>query len=147
MIDYIGIVKGNLVLSFFLDPITYRVLKQSQQLQVDVNIPFGYKLSKEQIQMLNTIVIGVQFDKYRVKRAHVDIKRNILYTSYPDDRYGVKEKNVITNIHIEDRRRKKPIDFKQTGSIKVNSAQFGVRPFTKAEEMARYPLTLKPKPE
>ena len=145
--NYIGIVKGNLVLSFFLDPITYRVLKQSQQLQVDVNIPFGYKLTKEQIQMLNTIVIGVQFDKYRVKRAHVDIKRNILYTSYPDDRYGVKEKNVITNIHIEDRRRKKPIDFKQTGSIKVNSAQFGVRPFTKAEEMARYPLTLKPKPE
>ncbi len=145
--NYIGIVKGNLVLSFFLDPITYRVLKQSQQLQVDANIPFGYKLSKEQIQMLNTIVIGVQFEKYWVKRAHIDIKRNILYTSYPDDHYGVKEKNIITNIHIEDRRRKKPIDFKQTGSIKVNSAQFGMRPFTKAEEMARYPLTLKPKPE
>ncbi len=145
--NYIGIVKGNLVLSFFLDPITYRVLKQSQQLQVDANIPFGYKLSKEQIQMLNTIVIGVQFEKYWVKRAHIDIKRNILYTSYPDDHYGVKEKNIITNIHIEDRRRKKPIDFKQTGSIKVNSAQFGVRPFTKAEEMARYPLTIKPKPE
>lgn len=145
--NYIGIVKGNLVLSFFLDPITYRVLKQSQQLQVDANIPFGYKLSKEQIQMLNTIVIGVQFDKYWVKRAHIDIKRNILYTSYPDDHYGVKEKNVITNIHIEDRRRKKPIDFKQTGSIKVNDAKFGVRPFTKAEEMACYPLTLKPKPE
>lgn len=145
--NYIGIVKGKLVLTYYLDPISYSVRNVSQELVTDVNIPFGYKLTKEQIQMLNTLVIGVQFDKYWVKRAHVDIKRNILYTTYPDGKIGVKEKNIITNIHIEDRKQKKPVDFKQTGSIKVNSATFGVLPFSKAVEMGKYPLIIKPKPE
>jgi len=145
--NYIGIVKGKLVLTYYLDPISYSVKQVSQELVTDVNIPFGYKLTKEQIQMLNTIVIGVQFDKYWVKRAHVDIKRNILYAKYSSGNIGVKEKNIITNIHIEDRKRKKPIDFKQTGSIKVNSAAFGVLPYTKANEMSKYELILKPKPE
>lgn len=145
--NYIGIVKGKLVLTYYLDPITYSVRNVSQEFVTDVNIPFGYKLTKEQIQMLNTIVIGVQFDKYWVKRAHVDIKRNIIYANYSSGNIGVKEKNIITNIHIEDRKRKKPIDFKQTGSIKVNSAAFGVLPFSKAQEMSKYDLVIKPKPE
>lgn len=145
--NYIGIVKGKLVLTYYLDPITYSVRNVSQEFVTDVNIPFGYKLTKEQIQMLNTIVIGVQFDKYWVKRAHVDIKRNIIYANYSSGNIGVKEKNIITNIHIEDRKRKKPIDFKQTGSIKVNSAAFGVLPLSKAQEMSKYDLVIKPKPE
>lgn len=145
--NYLGIVKGKLVLTYYLDPISYSVRRVSQDLTTDINIPFGYKLTKEQIQMLNTLVIGgVQFEKYWVKRAHVDIQRNIIYQNTSDGGIAVKEKNVVTNIHIEDRKRKKPVDFKQTGSIKVNSVEFNATPYSKAVEMGRYPLILKPKP-
>lgn len=145
--NILGIVKGELVLNYFIHPYSYRIQKLSQSLVVDVNIPFGYKLNGEQLQMLNTLFIaGDSFEKYRVKRMHIDVKRNILYQEI-DDRVAVKEKNVITDIHAEDRKIKEPINFKQTGSIKVNSVQFEVMPFTKSQEMKQYKLDIKAKPE
>lgn len=145
--NILGIVKGELVLNYFLNPYSYRVLKLSQSLTVDLNIPFGYKLNKEQLAMLNTIMISSEetLNKYRVKKGHIDVKRNILYKPYDLDRIAVSEKNVITNIHIEDRKGKE-INFRQTGSIKVNAVTFDAKPFTSAELNAPYRLTLKPKP-
>lgn len=143
--NILGIAKGELVLNYILNPYSYRVYKLSQSLVVDLNIPFGYKLTKEQLAMLNTLIIGGDaLEKYRVKKAHIDVKRNILYIEN-SNRMVVKEKNVLTNIHIQERKGNH-INFKQTGSIKVNDVKIGVSPLTKNQIYTPYKLTLKPKP-
>jgi hypothetical protein len=139
--NYFGIVKYELVLNYILDIYSYRVKCLSQSLQVNANIPFGYKLDADQLAIINTVnFAGQEFDKYRAKYINADIKRNIIYR----EEYSQvipSEKNVITKVEMAERKHKKPITAHQTGSIKVISAQTSeVKEFTKSEISQSFPV-------
>ena len=139
--NYFGIVKYELVLNYILDIYSYRVKCLSQSLQVNANIPFGYKLDADQLAIINTVnLAGQEFDKYRAKYINADIKRNIIYR----EEYSQvipSEKNVITKIEMAERKHNKPIYVHQTGSIKVVSAQTSaVKTFTESEVKQSFPV-------
>lgn len=132
--NYFGIVKYELVLNYILDIYSYRVKRLSQSLNVKANIPFGYKLNKDQLAILNVINLsGVDMTKYRAKYVNADIKRNIIYRE-EYDQVIPSEKNIVTKVNMSERKQRKPINIHQTGSIKVVSAQTSeVKNFTSEE--------------
>lgn len=132
--NYFGIVKYELVLNYILDIYSYRVKRLSQSLNVKANIPFGYKLNKDQLAILNVINLsGVDMTKYRAKYVNADIKRNIIYKE-EYDQVIPSEKNIVTKVNMSERKQRKPINIHQTGSIKVVSAQTSeVKNFTSEE--------------
>lgn len=139
--NYFGIVKYELVLNYILDIYSYRVKSLSQSLQVNANIPFGYKLDADQLAIINTVnVAGQELDKYRAKYINADIKRNIIYREEYSQVIS-SEKNVITKVEMAERKHRKPITAHQTGSIKVISAQTSeVKAFTESDIKKSFPV-------
>lgn len=139
--NYFGIVKYELVLNYILDIYSYRVKSLSQSLQVNANIPFGYKLDSDQLAIINVVnVAGDELQKYRAKYINADIKRNIIYRE-EYDKMIPSEKNVVTKVEMFERKHNKPIYVHQTGSIKVVSAQTSqVKTFTEAEVNQSFPV-------
>lgn len=138
--NFLGILKINLELNLVLDPYTYRIKKQSQDLMVEANIPFGYKLNSDQLAILNTVVLtSNSIEKFRVKHVKANIKRNILYQTI-DNKVYVDEKNIITKVEMVDNK-DKTLHFHQTGHIHVLSASTtGVVPYTQEELSRPYEL-------
>lgn len=92
--NYLGIVKTNLQIHFYIDPVTYSIEKIAQSLEAEVHIPFGYKLSREQLDLINTIQVGIDtLDSYRARHAYADVKRNVFFREVDGNRV-VREKNL-----------------------------------------------------
>lgn len=140
--NYLGILKIELILNMVLDPYSYRIKKQSQSLIVEANIPFGYKLNKDQLAILNVInLTPIDIEKFRLKRVYADIKRNIIYEEVNNEVF-VEEKNVVTKIRMLDNKDKE-LKFHQTGLMKVLSASTsGVVPFTEQQMKQPYQLII-----
>lgn len=141
-VNFLGIVKYDLVLNLVLDSYSYRVRKQSQSLVVEADIPFGYKLNADQLAILNTVNLSSEdIEKFRLKKVHVDVKRNILYEE-KDNKVYVDEKNVITKVKMEDNKGKK-LDFHQTALMHVLSASLSeVKPYTQQQLQQSYEFML-----
>lgn len=131
--NFLGILKIKLTLNMVLDPYSYRIQKQSQDLIVEAHIPFGYKLNADQLAILNTVVLTSQsIEKFRLRHLYADVKRNILYQT-TDNKVYVEEKNIITKVKMVDNK-DNTLHFHQTGHINVLSASTtGVVPFTQEQ--------------
>ena len=99
--NYMGIVKGELQLHFYIDPVTFQINKIAQSLSGELHIPFGYKLK-------NALQFGHDtLDRYRVRHAYVDVLRNVFFRRTKDGNVVVREKNLEVRGDIIDTKRKK----------------------------------------
>lgn len=79
--DYLGIFKYEYYTHFILNSDDLSVKKFSQQAEVWIHIPFGgYKLTKDQLQMLNLLNLSDRdIELFRLRRAHATIMLNTIY--------------------------------------------------------------------
>ena len=102
-----GIVKGELQLHFYVDPITFRINKIAQSLSGELHIPFGYKLKDDELEFINALQFGHDtLDRYRVRHAYVDVLRNVFFHRV-DGNVVVREKNLEVKGDIIDTKKKK----------------------------------------
>ena len=131
--NFFGIIKLILTTNFIVDAHTYSVQKISQNAVINIKIPFGYKLSKDELAVLNVINLGGKdFEKFKVKNATINMKRNMIYRKEGTDSV-LEEKNFISNTDIEDSNGNK-FRIKNTATIKIlKEEKENVRPFSASE--------------
>ncbi len=102
--NILAMAKVKLQIYFYLDPVTYRVDKIAQSIDGSLNIPFGYKLDDEMVELINMFQLSDEMvDKYRLRRGKLSVKRNLLFEQY-DGKIVVKEKNLDLKTNMEDRK-------------------------------------------
>ena len=105
--NYMGIVKGELQLHFYIDPITFQINKIAQSLSGELHIPFGYKLKDDELEFINALQFGHDtLDHYRVRHAYVDVLRNVFFNRI-DGNVVIREKNLEVKGDIIDTKKKK----------------------------------------
>lgn len=105
--NYLGIVKGELQLHFYVDPVTFQINKIAQSLYGELHIPFGYKLKEEELDFVNALQFGHDtIDRYRVRHAYVDVLRNVFFHRV-DGNVVIREKNLEVKGDIIDTKKKK----------------------------------------
>jgi hypothetical protein len=106
--NYMGIVKGELQLHFYVDPITFQIKKIAQSLSGELHIPFGYKLKEDELEFINALQFGHDtLDRYRVRHAYVDVLRNVFFRRTTEGNVVVREKNLEVKGDIIDTKKKK----------------------------------------
>ncbi|MBO5346299.1 MAG: hypothetical protein J6A44_05295, partial [Paludibacteraceae bacterium] len=106
--NYMGIVKGELQLHFYIDPVTFQIQKIAQSLSGELHIPFGYKLKEEELEFINALQFGHDtLDRYRVRHAYVDVLRNVFFRRTPEGSVVIREKNLEVRGDIIDTKKKK----------------------------------------
>ncbi len=102
--NILGMAKLKLHIYFYLDPATYRVAKIAQSIDGELNIPFGYKLDDELVELINMFQLDDEVvKKYRLRRAKLSVKRNLLFEQY-DGKIVTKEKNIDLKTNMEDKK-------------------------------------------
>ena len=105
--NYIGIVKGELQLHFYVNSITFQINKIAQSLSGELHIPFGYKLKDDELEFFNALQFGHDtLDYYRVRHAYVDVLRNVFFHRV-DGNVVIREKNLEVQGDIIDTKKKK----------------------------------------
>ena len=105
--NYMGIVKGELQLHFYIDPVTFQISKIAQSLSGELHIPFGYKLKDEELEFINALQFGHDtLDCYRVRHAYVDVLRNVLFQRV-NGNVVIREKNLEVQGDLIDTKKKK----------------------------------------
>ena len=106
--NYMGIVKGELQLHFYVDPITFQINKIAQSLSGELHIPFGYKLKDDELEFINALQFGHDtLDRYRVRHAYIDVLRNVFFRRTSDGNVVIREKNLEVRGDIIDTKKKK----------------------------------------
>ncbi len=82
--NFLGIVKAEMKYHIIIDNYTYRIYRVSEEVNAQINIPFGYKLKEGELRWLNAISMGRQFHKFRLKKASVKVRRNVYYNTLRD---------------------------------------------------------------
>ena len=94
--NFLGIFKYEYKRHYIVDSDTYSVLRFSEQLTMAVNIPFGHKLKKEELELLNLLNMSeTDIEKFRLKKANAEIHLNTLYHRSDGHLYP-SEKNMHT---------------------------------------------------
>ena len=105
--NYMGIVKGELQLHFYIDPVSFQISKIAQSLSGELHIPFGYKLKDEELEFINALQFGHDtLDCYRVRHAYVDVLRNVLFQRV-NGNVVIREKNLEVQGDLIDTKKKK----------------------------------------
>ncbi len=105
--NYMGIVKGELQLHFYIDPVTFQINKIAQSLYGELHIPFGYKLKDDELEFINTLQFGHDtLDRYRVRHAYIEVMRNVFFRR-TDGNVVVREKNLEVRGDLVDNKKKK----------------------------------------
>jgi len=100
--NLMGVIKLTQTLVLEVRRDNYRILNLSERLKINVNIPFGYKLSEGDLQVLNSLTLGnTSFEKYRLKRLSATTTRNAIFNR-TSSRSVVREKSFIATGYIED---------------------------------------------
>ncbi len=104
--NLLGILKLKLQLFFYVEPATMAVEKIAQSLEAELHIPFGYKLSDEELEFINILQLQDEtLDKYRLRHAYLDVKRNVMFKQEAGKRV-VQEKNLRMKVTVADRKNK-----------------------------------------
>lgn len=99
--NILGIFRYEIKRHYILNSDTYSVRRFSEQGEVWINIPFGYKLNPDQVQLLNLLNMSdKEIEKFRLKKAHAIIHLNTIY-QYADDKTFTLEKNLHTKATLE----------------------------------------------
>lgn len=97
---YLGFFKMTFQRHYIVDSKTYAVRRFSEHAEVKVTIPFGIKLNKDQLQMLNLINMDEQrIEKFRLKKLRGNIDMNTIYQRQ-DGQVYMQERNMIVDAHI-----------------------------------------------
>ncbi len=131
--NYLGIFKYEFKSHFIVHSTTYSLLRFSEEINIAVNIPFGYKLKGEELQYLNLLnVSGEDITKFRIRKLRANIRMNTIY----HDVNGVlcpQEKNLSADARIIGTRKAEiPIHVRATQRVTRTQTQ-GVKPMTKAQ--------------
>ena len=97
---YLGCFKMTFQRHYIVDSETYAVRRFSEHAEVKVTIPFGIKLSSEQLQLLNLVNMNEQqIDKFRLRKMRGNIDLNTIYQR-KDGKVYILERNMISDTHI-----------------------------------------------
>lgn len=140
-----GIFTLTRKLIYAVDKQTYSVKTLSERVIIDVNIPFGYKLSPGQLTLLNVFMLdNNKLEKYRVKSLHGVTQRNNIFKREAGQLI-VEEKNFTAESYATDRNDQRiNISFKMKAkalSVKTKD----VKPYP-ASELKKYKTIGVPKP-
>lgn len=133
------------------------VLRFAERAHVELNIPFGYKVKPNEMQMLNMLNMGdKQIEKYRIRKVHADISMNTIYQQRDGHLYTL-EKNMLTDANIIGKRKerkatgrgmtesKDTIPFNIRATQRVTSLQTrDVQPMQRSQMRNRVPRTIVP---
>lgn len=127
--NYMGIVKGELQLHFYVNPVTFQINKIAQSLSGELHIPFGYKLKDDELEFINALQFGHDtLERYRVRHAYVDVLRNVFFRRTSEGNVVVREKNLEVRGDIIDTKKKK-----LTYSAEAKSIVSGIPKITKKD--------------
>ena len=134
---YLGLFQLTFTRNYILDSQTYSVLRFSEHAEFKITIPFGYKLNKDQLQVLNLLNMNdEQITKFRIKQVRAFTDYNTLYQRI-DGKLYLKEKNLISNSSIVGTKDSK-IPVSVRGTQHVTSVQTNnVVPLTKSQINSR----------
>ena len=98
--NLLGTFKYEFKRHYIVDSESYSVLRFSEQMTMAVNIPFGYKLKKEELELLNLLNMSeTDIAKFRLKKANAEIHLNTLYRNVDGHLYPA-EKNMHTTAEL-----------------------------------------------
>ena len=105
---YLGMFKMTFQRHYIVDSRTYAVRRFSEHAEVKVNIPFGIKLDKDQLQMLNLVNMNEQsIEKFRLRKVRASVDLNTIYQRVKGEgreakgeRVYILERNMICDAHI-----------------------------------------------
>jgi hypothetical protein len=98
--QYLGCFQMVYQRHYIVDSHTYAVRRFSEHAEVKITIPFGVKLNKDQLQMLNLVNMEEQqIEKFRLKKMRGTIDYNTIYQRRNGMVYTL-EKNLLSDSYI-----------------------------------------------
>lgn len=89
------IAKAEMRIYFYIDPVTCSLKRMTQCMDGEVNIPFGYKLSEDELDILNALELPEDtLEKCKVRHAYASVKRNVLFNGVNEKVRHATEKNL-----------------------------------------------------
>lgn len=134
--NYIGIFKYEYRRHYIVDSETYRVRRFSEELTMALNVPFGYKFKRDDLELLNMLNMNKQqIEKFRLRKADAKITLNTIYQIQSGHIYP-SEKNLhsVANL-IGTKDMLIPIDVRATQH--VTSLTPNAKPLSKGEQTRR----------
>ncbi len=134
--NYLGIVKYIVTRNYIIDSDTYSILRFSEYGEGAVNIPFGMKLNKDQLQILNLLNMDdQQIEKFRLRKLNAKIQLNTIYQRRDGQLY-ILEKNLQSHAMVVGTKNMEiPLDVKATQRVTSLKTE-GVQPL-KPSQMTR----------
>lgn len=131
--NYFGIVKYSITRNYILDSETLTVRRFSEYGEGQVNIPFGMKLDKDQLQILNLFNMDdQQIEKFRLRKMNAKVHLNTIYQQRNGHIY-ILEKNLRSDAMIVGTKQME-IPVQVSATQRVTSIQTdGVRPMSRSE--------------
>lgn len=137
--NILGMFKLDYKRHYILDSETLSVKRFSERAEIHVNIPFGYKLNADQLQLLNLLNMSDQeIEKFRLRKAHAIVSLNTIYQRHAGHTY-ILEKNLRTDATITGTK-KAEIPLAVNATQRVTSLHTeGIRPLRQNEITHRVP--------
>lgn len=102
--NLLGIIKITAKVNYIIDAFNYSIRRISEEAVVSFNIPFGYKLNKDELSVMNLLSIaGEDIEHFRLKRGTINFKRNVIFTPSNYNSLRVKEKTMVFNMKAEEK--------------------------------------------
>lgn len=135
--NYFGIVKYSIKRNYILDSETLSVRRFSEKGEIYVNIPFGYKLNADQLQMLNLLNMGEQqIEKFRLRKANGVMSLNTIYQR-KDGHLYILEKNLKADATmVGTKKMELPVQVRATQRV-TDVKTSGVQAMTKSQMTKR----------
>ena len=139
-----GIYKHAIYRHYIIDSETYSVLRFSEHADYAINIPFGYKLDRDQLQLLNLLNMSDnEITRFRLKKARASITLNTIYQRR-DGKLYIQEKNLHSEAHILGTRKMAiPVVLGATQRV-ILLEKDGIKPFKRWEMNSRVPRQIVP---
>ncbi len=137
--NYLGIFKWSITRNYVVNPKTYALIRLSEHLTMDVNIPFGKRLKGQELLLLNLLNMSEsQYEKFRLRKGHLDCTLQTTYQRRNGQIY-ILEKNLRTDATITGTKdRVIPIHFKAGQRVTSLETQ-GVKPLKRNQITKRFP--------
>lgn len=142
--NYLGIFKYAYRRHYIVDSDSYRVLRFSEQLEVEVHIPFGYKLKKEELEMLNLLNMQQEgIEKFRLRHATAQITLNTIYQTISGYIYPAEKNLKMTAQMVGKKEQVIPVEVKATqhvSELKPNALPMAESELTKRIDREIVPI-------
>ncbi len=137
--NYFGVVKYSITRNYILDSETLTVRRFSEYGEGQVNIPFGMKLDKDQLQILNLFNMDdQQIEKFRLRKMNAKVHLNTIYQQRNGHLY-ILEKNLHSDAVIIGTK-KMEIPVQVSATQRVTSVQTdNVQPMSRRQMTHRVP--------